>query len=191
MHFLCLIEERNIGQTCVMQQFKNNSLVKLGVSLKYRRRSRNVLPTFLSAVSASTAFFQLLLLNYWPDHFLDILFQYIFLGNKFQVSVKFGATLKEARIWKHRCSKTKIPVLSLIPCWVQRQTRQKLFRCITAWWAMHTAGPRHPSCDYFTQLVLSLFGQDLLKCPVILGISMLMPQFHPFPGVFFVIGRAR
>lgn len=57
MHFLCLIEERNIGQTCVMQQFKNNSLVKLGVSLKYRRRSRNVLPTFLSAVSASTAFF--------------------------------------------------------------------------------------------------------------------------------------
>lgn len=75
MHFLCLIEERNIGQTCVMQQFKNNSLVKLGVSLKYRRRSRNVLPTFLSAASASTAFFFLLLfLNYWPDHFLGSLF---------------------------------------------------------------------------------------------------------------------
>lgn len=72
MHFLSLIEEINIGQTCVMQQFKNNSLVKLGVSLKYRRSSRNVLPTFLSVSQYS--FSQLLLLNYWPDHFLGILF---------------------------------------------------------------------------------------------------------------------
>lgn len=96
LFFFCSIGERSIGQTRVMQQFKNNSLVKVGVSLKYRSSSSKVLPTFLSAASASTDYFSLLLSpNCWPVCFLGISFQCVFLQNKFHMSVKFGAVLKQ------------------------------------------------------------------------------------------------
>lgn len=74
--FFCSMGERGIGQTCVMQQVRNNSLVKVGVSLKCRSSSK-VLPAFLAAASASTdyffaATFTQLLAPLLPGHFISI-----------------------------------------------------------------------------------------------------------------------